>query len=663
MPTVTDDRITAQGYRNVFRLPVKDSDEGALVAGYVLSTGSKAPQVVSQDGDYGPEVATGFVRGAAARRVDAPATQFPLDKPDYAKTAATILAKNPDCIVLAGLVGDMGPLLPALRAKGYSGRIVATQGFFDAQTVGKYAKDAEGLVISTNVPYYRLAPTALRDVQDYESRYGPLTPVAAYGYAAVQLVRAAVRRTGASNRLNLIRALVDRQRVRHGHRLVRLRPQRRRAPAQLLLLPGQGREIRLRAPSPPERVHAQVGGAGVERDAVRGTGVAAHPRRAGAAGADAAVPAADPGRGRLLLPERVHAAQPGADPDRRAALHRAQPGPLPGRRRCASARGSSSTSTRSCRSARGRSASPPPHVFVRDDPFVPIVAIGTGEPYALVISATWIELFTPDELRFVVGRELAHIAAGHTKLTSLLSANGRENAVVAVAFGAWLRADRVHRRPRRAALLRLAQDRVLGDRGLDVPARRPQDRPAQLRRAAARAGRRAGAADGRVADRDAVRHQPHRARWRRSPATRSSRLWSARFAQRRDGIAPVAAPPALAAAAVAAERKRYAGPGRRIAALAIDFAIISALMPDLDGADGTAQTVRKAAAPVNVVLSDKDTQQALAQAPPAVSHAVNAALGHGRLVGAPARGELAGLAGCSPPTSSCWSPSPARRWA
>ncbi|HTJ26370.1 MAG TPA: RDD family protein [Candidatus Limnocylindria bacterium] len=91
---------------------------------------------------------------------------------------------------------------------------------------------------------------------------------------------------------------------------------------------------------------------------------------------------------------------------------------------------------------------PEPHVFVRDDPFVPIVAVGTGDPYALVISAQWVELFSPDELRFLAGRELAHIASGHTKLTSLLSANGRENAVIAIAFGAWLRtieytADRI----------------------------------------------------------------------------------------------------------------------------------------------------------------------------------------------------------------------------
>jgi Zn-dependent protease with chaperone function/uncharacterized RDD family membrane protein YckC len=91
---------------------------------------------------------------------------------------------------------------------------------------------------------------------------------------------------------------------------------------------------------------------------------------------------------------------------------------------------------------------PTPHVFVRDDPFVPVVGIGTGDPYAIVFSAQYVEHFADDELRFLIGRELGHIAAGNTKYTSLLSSNGRENGVIAIAFGAWLRkidytADRV----------------------------------------------------------------------------------------------------------------------------------------------------------------------------------------------------------------------------
>jgi Zn-dependent protease with chaperone function/uncharacterized RDD family membrane protein YckC len=89
-----------------------------------------------------------------------------------------------------------------------------------------------------------------------------------------------------------------------------------------------------------------------------------------------------------------------------------------------------------------------PQIFVRDDPFVPIAAVGVGEPYALMLSSQYLEHLRPGELRFLIARELAHIAAGHTRITSLLSVSGRENPAVALIFGAWLRraectADRV----------------------------------------------------------------------------------------------------------------------------------------------------------------------------------------------------------------------------
>ena len=48
-----------------------------------------------------------------------------------------------------------------------------------------------------------IVPVAIEVVAD------TLTPVAAFGYAAVQLIRAAVRRTNATNRLALIRAIAN----------------------------------------------------------------------------------------------------------------------------------------------------------------------------------------------------------------------------------------------------------------------------------------------------------------------------------------------------------------------------------------------------------------------------------------------------------------------
>jgi Zn-dependent protease with chaperone function len=82
---------------------------------------------------------------------------------------------------------------------------------------------------------------------------------------------------------------------------------------------------------------------------------------------------------------------------------------------------------------------PMPFIFVREDNFVPVVALGFGEPYALVLSSHWIEIFADDELAFMVGRELGHIAAGHTRFHSLLSVNGNENPLISLIFGAWLR--------------------------------------------------------------------------------------------------------------------------------------------------------------------------------------------------------------------------------
>src|SRR5271165_2372223 len=59
---------------------------------------------------------------------------------------------------------------------------------------------------------------------------------------------------------------------------------------------------------------------------------------------------------------------------------------------------------------------PPPQIFIRDDVVGPIVAVGVGEPYALVISSHWLSHLQTDELRFLIGRELGHIRAGHTRI-------------------------------------------------------------------------------------------------------------------------------------------------------------------------------------------------------------------------------------------------------
>ena len=89
-----------------------------------------------------------------------------------------------------------------------------------------------------------------------------------------------------------------------------------------------------------------------------------------------------------------------------------------------------------------------PQIFVREDQYTCVTSMGLGEPYSIIISSTWLPHLDDDELAFLIGCELGHIAAGHTRITSLFTASGKENPFISIVFGAWLRrteytADRV----------------------------------------------------------------------------------------------------------------------------------------------------------------------------------------------------------------------------
>jgi branched-chain amino acid transport system substrate-binding protein len=209
VPLATDDSVTANNFHNVFRLQTKDSVEGRLFAQYVASRFSpKSTFTLVQDGDYGGNVASGFVDEMVRRKVGAPFLTFSWDKPDFAAVAAHVVAANPDFVFLAGIVRDMGGVIAALRAQGYSGPLGASQGFFDAPTAA-LGPNVNDMVISTSIPYLPLAPSALRAKTSFEAHYGPMSPLSLFGYAAAQIVIATVQRTAAYVRNSFLSALAS----------------------------------------------------------------------------------------------------------------------------------------------------------------------------------------------------------------------------------------------------------------------------------------------------------------------------------------------------------------------------------------------------------------------------------------------------------------------
>lgn len=206
VPATTADVVTSRGFRNVFRLPTKDSTEGRLAAQFIAARFKPKMTVsVAQDNPYGPLISQGFAQGAGAAKMQCVEYQFPAQNPDFAAAARAILTRTPEFVYLCGNSSDLGPLIPALRAAGYKGNFGASQGFYNSGAL-RYAADFANGIISTSMPPFERMPESNNALSDFKSRY-PVTAISSFSYAAAQIVMMAARRAGATSRLALLSAL------------------------------------------------------------------------------------------------------------------------------------------------------------------------------------------------------------------------------------------------------------------------------------------------------------------------------------------------------------------------------------------------------------------------------------------------------------------------
>jgi branched-chain amino acid transport system substrate-binding protein len=205
VPTVTADAITARGYHNVYRLPAKDTNAGQLFASTVLEKKrGTAALAVALDGDYGSEVARGFVQGAKSNRVSSDVVLFPASGFDPAAAARSVLDRSPQYVFFAGKTAELGSLAEALRLEHYSGEMGASDGFYNSDTIATYASTLDGAFVASNLPPLERVPSAIGLLTDFENEVGAITALSAYGYAAAQVIISAAGRTGAGTRFSLL---------------------------------------------------------------------------------------------------------------------------------------------------------------------------------------------------------------------------------------------------------------------------------------------------------------------------------------------------------------------------------------------------------------------------------------------------------------------------
>ncbi|HKE35945.1 MAG TPA: ABC transporter substrate-binding protein [Candidatus Baltobacteraceae bacterium] len=208
VPALTADAITRRGFHNVYRLPANDSSSGQLFASGALEKHRGAACIaVAVDGDYGYDVAHGFVQQAKTDHHSADLLLFPQSKTDPASAARTVLDRNPAYVFLAGKTADLGPIAEALRLAGYTGDFGASDGFYNPDTIDRYARVLDGAWIASSMPPLERVPSAVYLLNDFERKVGQVTAFSAYAYAAAQVIMNAQQRANATSRFSLLTSM------------------------------------------------------------------------------------------------------------------------------------------------------------------------------------------------------------------------------------------------------------------------------------------------------------------------------------------------------------------------------------------------------------------------------------------------------------------------
>jgi ABC-type branched-subunit amino acid transport system substrate-binding protein len=96
-----------------------------------------------------------------------------------------------------------------LAGLGCKAAMTASQGFFNGATIKQLGPLADGFLVSSSMPPLGKSAAMSLEIEAYHESYGDLTPMAAFSYAAAQIIITALRRVNAISRAPLSAAIAS----------------------------------------------------------------------------------------------------------------------------------------------------------------------------------------------------------------------------------------------------------------------------------------------------------------------------------------------------------------------------------------------------------------------------------------------------------------------
>ncbi|MEK6718697.1 MAG: ABC transporter substrate-binding protein [candidate division NC10 bacterium] len=203
--------VTKAGESN-FRNGFLGEVEGGAAGEYAVKVlKSKTPAVIYMDNDFGREISAGFIKRAeklGATIVARQVYKFPGEK-DFRPFLTRIKEAKPDLLFAAGYYNEAALIVRQAKELGITVQILGEEGFDSPKFIELAGKDAEGVIIATNLDRDDPRPVVQNFLKNYKQAYNyDPDMVGASSYDAFKILVAAIEKAG-TDRKAVIKALME----------------------------------------------------------------------------------------------------------------------------------------------------------------------------------------------------------------------------------------------------------------------------------------------------------------------------------------------------------------------------------------------------------------------------------------------------------------------
>jgi len=211
IPAATNPKITQQGFRNIFRVPVTDDLQGSAILDFVLGQlhASKVA-IVQNKGAYGEGIASEFRKALRERgKTELVYESINPDDKDFRAVLTKIKTLEPEVIFYGGEHPDAALFIRQAREVGLMARFVMGDGCFSPELIALAGPAAEGSIVTNIAPFSSPTPEATQFYSTFLAKHGKIVAFAPLAYEAAGILLDAISRTKEPTKDEVLKVLQD----------------------------------------------------------------------------------------------------------------------------------------------------------------------------------------------------------------------------------------------------------------------------------------------------------------------------------------------------------------------------------------------------------------------------------------------------------------------